>query len=233
MKSKKAVIVDKLKLEFQEETIDEKKAADDEIIIKNMYSVISAGTELSNYTALDKGVRKKGNWNAYPWVPGYGAVGEVLNTGKNNKGLKKGDRIFYIGKHASVERYNRDFWVNVPEDIGLVEIGASVKLKLWAFPDQVLHATVTEIAPVAYERSRGRVEQRTLSERELLYERASPLREQGKVVRVLTELLNENNRLKTDMTGYAKIESGRTTVAGAFFRWLIRFFRVEVWSWIP
>ena len=119
------------------------------------------------------------------------------------------------------------------EDISEVIIGAPVKLKLWAYPDRVIKASVSTIAPVAYERSRGRVEQRALTEREMLYERERPAREQGKVVRVLTEIANEDNGLRTDMTGYAKIASGRKTLASAFFGWVARFFRVEVWSWIP
>lgn len=124
--------------------------------------------------------------------------------------------------------------IEVPqEDIGEVVIGASVKLKLWAYPDRVIKGTVTTIAPVAYERSRGRIEQRALTEREMLYERERAAREQGKVVRVLTEIAHEETGLRTDMTGYAKIASGRKTLASAFLGWIARFFRVEVWSWIP
>ncbi|HOC39131.1 MAG TPA: HlyD family efflux transporter periplasmic adaptor subunit, partial [Thermodesulfobacteriota bacterium] len=124
--------------------------------------------------------------------------------------------------------------IKVPEeDIGAVAVGASVKFKLWAYPAEVLKGKVVAIAPVAFEQSRGRVEQRTLSEREMLYETQGTFREQGKVVRVLSELSNEHGRLKTDMTGYAKIQSGNRTLAGAFLGWIERFFRVEVWSWIP
>lgn len=123
--------------------------------------------------------------------------------------------------------------IEVPEeDVGEVTIGAKVTLKLWTYSDDALEGTVAEVAPVAFERSRGRVEQRTLSEREMLYEQ-EPLREQGKVVRVLTELPNTDNRLKTDMTGYAKIASGHKTLAAAFLGWVVRFVQVEVWSWIP
>jgi len=158
--------------------------------------------------------------------------GQVISPGLQEKVgqlLTEGE-LFCVIENASTIVAE----IEVPqEDIGQVEIGAPVKLKLWSFPEQVFHGTVTEIAPVAYERSRGRIELRTLSEREMLYEPGAPVREQGTVVRVLTELPNEDTRLKTDMTGYAKIESGHTTIAGAFFGWLIRFFRVEVWSWIP
>ena len=87
------------------------------------------------------------------------------------------------------------------------------------------------IAPVAYEKSRKRVE-RTLTETELIIEKNEIIREQGKVVRVLSELSNADGLLKTDMTGYAKIECEKKPVGIAFTRWLVRFITVEVWSWI-
>lgn len=121
MKALSAVIVEKCKVEMQEEEIDETSVQDNEIIIKNKYSVISAGTELANYTAKDKGVYVKGNWNAYPYHPGYGAVGEVINFGKNFQDLKKEDEIFYIGKHSSLERYDRGFWVKPPDGIDPID----------------------------------------------------------------------------------------------------------------
>jgi len=122
MKSVEVVMVDKNKLELQEEIIDERKIKSNEVLIKNLYSVISAGTELANYTALDKGVWEKGSWNAYPYIPGYGAVGEVVSVGKDNSSrLTAGEKVFYIGKHVSLERYDRGFWVKPPEGISLQE----------------------------------------------------------------------------------------------------------------
>jgi len=121
MKALNIIIPDKLKIELQKEEIDETIVQDNEIIIKNIYSVISAGTELANYTAKDKGVYIKGSWNAYPYSPGYGAIGEVINVGKNFPDLKKGDKIFYIGKHRSIERYTGKFWVKPYKELNLIE----------------------------------------------------------------------------------------------------------------
>lgn len=123
--------------------------------------------------------------------------------------------------------------IEVPEeDVGEVEIGTRVKLRTWAHPNSSFTGNVVTIAPVAYEKSKGRVE-RTLSEREWRIEQKEILREKGKVVRVLCELSNADDSLKTDMTGYAKIDSGWKPVGIAFTRWLVRFLLVEVWSWIP
>jgi multidrug resistance efflux pump len=121
----------------------------------------------------------------------------------------------------------------VPEEsIGEVSIGSRVTLKPWGYPTRSFSGEVVEIAPVAYEKSIERVE-RALSEREHLYGRTQILREEGKVVRVLSELSNEDGYLKTDMTGFAKIDCENKPVIVAFSRWLVRFIMVEVWSWIP
>ena len=65
------------------------------------------------------------------------------------------------------------------------------------------------IAPVAYEKSRKRVE-RTLSETESMVVQKEIIREQGKVVRVLSELSNAGGLLKTDMTGMPKLSAKKS-----------------------
>ena len=118
------------------------------------------------------------------------------------------------------------------EDIGEVQIGARTKLRTWAFPNTLFVGKVMSIAPVAYEKSKGRID-RSLSEREWRIGQKEILRKEGKVIRVLSDLQNNNGILKTDMTGYAKIECARRPLGIAFSRWLVRFIFVEVWSWIP
>jgi putative peptide zinc metalloprotease protein len=123
--------------------------------------------------------------------------------------------------------------IEVPEcDIEEVKTGARVRLRTWAYPNTVYEAKVKAIAPVAFEKSKRKIE-RSLSEREGLIEQKELIRKEGKVVRVIAELDNPEGQLKTDMTGYAKIESGWRPVGVAFSQWLIRFLFIEVWSWIP
>jgi multidrug resistance efflux pump len=123
--------------------------------------------------------------------------------------------------------------IQVPEeDVGEVRIGSTVTLKAWGYPTKAFKGKVVAIAPVAYEKSSERVE-RTLSEREWIYGRIQTIKEEGHVVRVLSKLPNEDGFLKTDMTGYAKIDCENKPVIVAFTRWLVRFIMVEVWSWIP
>jgi putative peptide zinc metalloprotease protein len=123
--------------------------------------------------------------------------------------------------------------VEVPEeDIEEVKIGAEVKVRTWASPTTVYSGRVKEIATVAYEKSRRRIE-RGYSDREWLIEQNEIIREKGRVVRVLAEIDNPEGILKTDMTGYAKIACRWQPVGIAYTRWLIRFLFVEFWSWIP
>ncbi|MEW6426935.1 MAG: HlyD family efflux transporter periplasmic adaptor subunit [Thermodesulfobacteriota bacterium] len=123
--------------------------------------------------------------------------------------------------------------VEVPEeDIIEVATGAGVKLRTWADPTTTFSGKVVEIAPVAYEKSWHRLT-RALSEREQLIGQREVLKEKGRVIRVISEFPNDGDVIKTDMTGWAKIEGSPRPVAVAFTRWLMRFFYVEVWSWIP
>lgn len=117
-------------------------------------------------------------------------------------------------------------------DINEIIEGARVKLRTWANPLYTLEGEVIVIAPAAYEKSRHRIT-RTLTEREQLFGERELLRKEGRVVRVLAEFTEDVDGVKSDMTGYAKIECDSRPVALAFSRWLIRLIFVEVWSWIP
>ncbi len=142
--------------------------------------------------------------------------------------LDKGD-LFAVVEDAS--RLLVD--IQLPEaDIVHVRKGADVVLKTWAEPGREYRTSVLAIAPAAYSKEKGRIV-RALSNREWLIERGQPLVREGKVVTVLAELENRDAHLKTDMTGYAKIVGKTRPVYAVFFRWLDRFIRVEVWSWIP
>ena len=123
--------------------------------------------------------------------------------------------------------------IEVPEEnVGEVRIGARVKLKTWALPNTTFIGHVMAIAPVAYEKTKGRVE-RSLSERELLLTQTETRKKEGMVIRVLSELDNSDGLLKMEMTGYAKIECERKPLGIVYTRWLVRLLLVEVWSWIP
>ena len=69
-----------------------------------------------------------------------------------------------------------------------------------------------------------------------MFERLAPLaeeREFGRVVRVSVRVPNPDGRLASNMTGHAKIEVGERPVWEVFSRIVVRFFEVELWSWLP
>lgn len=71
---------------------------ENEAVIETGMSLISAGTELSRVFAIKQGF-------SYPVYPGYTAIGTVRMKGTGLPGIEVGDRVFYAGPHASVNRY--------------------------------------------------------------------------------------------------------------------------------
>ncbi len=100
--------------------------------------------------------------------------------------------------------------IRIPEgDIGEVEPGAAVRLRLRAYSNRDFHCELDRVFPVTMADSMGRY---------LI----------GDCV-----VANDNGELKSGMTGFAKIEGRRMLVINAFSRAIVRFVKVEVWSWLP
>ncbi len=94
-------------------------------------------------------------------------------------------------------------------DVGKIAIGNKALAKAWSFPDRDYTGIVREIAPSA---------------------EVSPY---GRVVRVVMAIDEVDGKLLPQMTGYAKIEAERMPLIVAFTRPIVRFFFVELWSWLP
>lgn len=100
--------------------------------------------------------------------------------------------------------------IRLPESsIADIEIDAEASLKPWAYPASSFDGRVRAIAPAAEDGA------------------------YGKVVRVQVVLEDPDNRLKTGMTGNAKVDAGWSIVIVVFTRAIARFLFVELWSWIP
>ncbi|HEV2473654.1 MAG TPA: zinc-binding dehydrogenase [Chthonomonadales bacterium] len=113
-----ASIVAEQTVEFQPFELPDRPGAS-EVIIKVDRTIVSAGTELANYTGLDPDTRVPGRWCAYPWLPGYGGIGRVVEAGQAVTHLAAGDRVYGIFHHASyaVEDTNNRLCVKVPEGL--------------------------------------------------------------------------------------------------------------------
>lgn len=122
--------------------------------------------------------------------------------------------------------------IAVPEQYtGLLTHGARVRARPWAYPGALFKGEVSSIAPVIVERTDDIRQQAAVEqERGLVRNLNTPAEN---VVPVMALLDNQDGRLKSEMTGYAKIEAGHKPLGIALLSPLIRFFSVRVWSWIP
>ena len=99
MERKFVILTEEAHAEIQSEPFDlEQPLNDNEAIIETTTSMISAGTELSRVYAIKKGF-------SYPVYPGYTCVGKVLRKGKGLTHVEVGDRVFYSGPHASINKF--------------------------------------------------------------------------------------------------------------------------------
>jgi 2-desacetyl-2-hydroxyethyl bacteriochlorophyllide A dehydrogenase len=67
-----------------------------EVLIETEYSVISAGTERANLTSMPNTSQQ------FPQLPGYSAVGRIIETGAEVSNVQAGDRVIcYHTGHTS------------------------------------------------------------------------------------------------------------------------------------
>jgi threonine dehydrogenase-like Zn-dependent dehydrogenase len=108
MTGKRILVPNRFDVDIEEFTIDEGSLTPEEVLLKIHYTLISSGTELAIYTALDKGVYQEESWCRYPFRPGYIAVGEVVFKGEKVKKFEEGDLVFCYKNHASIARLNAE-----------------------------------------------------------------------------------------------------------------------------
>ena len=97
------VFVGERECHVEEAVVDEASLGAGEVLIEVDISVVSAGTEVANFTGLDPGTRVPGSWNFYPHRPGYGSIGRVVALGRPSTVQSEytpGDRVFAICRHA-------------------------------------------------------------------------------------------------------------------------------------
>jgi multidrug efflux pump subunit AcrA (membrane-fusion protein) len=120
--------------------------------------------------------------------------------------VSKGDLIAEVHDLSIIEAE-----IAVPEqEIADVEVGQTVRLKARAYPAEVFPGTVTAIAPAA-------VQQEPALD--------------SKILRVRTTIDNESMVLRSQMTGNAKIYCGKRSALELVTRRIVRYIRVEFWSW--
>ena len=85
---------------------------DGEILVRNEYTAVSAGTELYNWLHGGEPGRKP----SFPRSTGYCSMGVVVEVGKNIEVVKVGDRVAAQGNHASHGVLDRLYY-RVPDEV--------------------------------------------------------------------------------------------------------------------
>jgi putative peptide zinc metalloprotease protein len=92
-------------------------------------------------------------------------------------------------------------------DIPLVQLGQDVRVKVRSYPDRTFQGRVVRLPAAGSESG------------------------EGVTFPVVVVVDNSDGLLRDRMSGYAKIETGQSTLAGWGFRKLYSALRVEFWSW--
>ncbi|MFH1417800.1 MAG: HlyD family efflux transporter periplasmic adaptor subunit [Planctomycetota bacterium] len=109
--------------------------------------------------------------------------------------------------------------------------GARVKVRFWALDGELLGGRVQSVSSYAADYTELNVE-RIRSDREILLEDAVRA-DEDRYVRAYIELNATDLPLRPGMKGYARIIVNKEFLWHSLARPLVRFARVEVWSWLP
>lgn len=119
--------------------------------------------------------------------------------------LREGDLLLEIEQNETVSAI-----IAVPEsDSALVFAGQAVRMRVRGDAGSEVVGTVNRVAPVAEDAGYGRI------------------------VSATAIFPNPDGKLRSSMTGHAKIEGVQMRVWEAYLRSITRFVQIEVWSWIP
>ncbi len=93
MENKKVWVSKPWEINFTSDEFTEKIEKPTEIIVKNQYSHISAGTELACIEGLE-------SFFEMPASPGYTSVGEIIEKGEDVTDFQVGDMVYTMGPHT-------------------------------------------------------------------------------------------------------------------------------------
>lgn len=99
MINRKIVFTEPGKVELKREDFNDQINNPDEVICRNLYSLVSPGTELACLSGIE-------SWFKLPGTPGYISVGEVLKKGTNVKNINPEDKVYTFGPHAEYYKIN-------------------------------------------------------------------------------------------------------------------------------
>jgi multidrug resistance efflux pump len=182
---------------------------------KNQLKVLLAGSRPEEIEAVNAEIRRLRAQQSYleeqlQLLMVRSSASGVITSRKLNEKVgqlvKKGDLIAEVHELGSITAE-----IAIPEkEIADVKLGQEVVLKARAHPQVSFCGTVAAIAPIATKQEEWRREQTVL---------------------VTTRLDNSSQLLRPEMSGMAKIHCGERRAMELLFRRLLRYLRVEFWSW--
>lgn len=121
MKNSQIRVIAPNTVRLEESPFDLRIERPSEVIVKNRYSHISAGTELACIAGQE-------DWFSIPGTPGYTAVGEVVEKGSEVSHLSVGDKVYAFGPHAAyfkIDTLDRWHGICIPLPEGIREQDAA------------------------------------------------------------------------------------------------------------
>lgn len=101
IKARRIAFTGTRKLEWQDFELPDAPGPS-EVLVKTLWSAVSAGTETAIYAGTHIGFQTPGaTYPRYPYLAGYAATGTVLAVGSDVKDLQPGQVVGYSGKHAT------------------------------------------------------------------------------------------------------------------------------------
>jgi len=101
VKAKRLVFLEKLQVEIEEFNLSA-NLGPEEVLVKNLWGLISSGTELAMFTETHVGFPVPDfGYAKFPFHPGYATVSCVMEVGEKINELQSGDLIFTRVGHAS------------------------------------------------------------------------------------------------------------------------------------
>ena len=127
--------------------MDFSNIGDNDVVIRNVYTTISPGTERANITGDTNISNEIQTTPIFPRTMGYSNAGVIVKVGKAVESVKVGDRVVaYWGKHQSYRVDHEKMVVKMPDNVSMQD-GALAFIS--TFPLAAIRKTQLEISEPA------------------------------------------------------------------------------------
>jgi 2-desacetyl-2-hydroxyethyl bacteriochlorophyllide A dehydrogenase len=119
MRVLRLVFPEKGRCEIEEIELDESLKSG-QILVRNIISLISSGTELAMFMQSHRGFSVEDfGYAKYPFYPGYSAIGEVIAAADDVSTVFIGDTVRHSGQHATFAKVSSPGFFKIPREMDL------------------------------------------------------------------------------------------------------------------